>query len=214
MHGKNTFIMKNVLFIALLSLGLLSCNNTTSPKENADIFEAVDQVLNLMKNNVFIGDTITADGLGSLKLGAKIPDTIPGYDVTVLIFEDEEEMENVIVEVTKDDKLILQIQPGYVDETDAANDTIAGLLVISDQFATADGIRVGSNVQDILKKQGVTTYFNEKRFFIKDHGLTYIIKPEDYEGALPAVPLDSPVEVEQPTFKADAKVRAIGIFGE
>lgn len=197
-----------------MSLGLLSCNSTTSPKENADIFEAVDQVLNLMKNNVFIGDTITADGLGSLKLGAKIPDTIPGYDVTVLIFEDEEEMENVIVEVTKDDKLILQIQPGYVDETDAANDTIAGILVISDQFATADGIRVGSNVQDILKKQGVTTYFNEKRFFIKDHGLTYIIKPEDYEGALPAVNIDSPVEVEQPTFKADAKVRAIGIFGE
>lgn len=206
--------MKNVLFIALLSLGLLSCNSTTSPKENADIFEAVDQVLNLMKNNVFIGDTITADGLGSLKLGAKIPDTIPGYDVTVLIFEDEEEMENVIVEVTKDDKLILQIQPGYVDETDAANDTIAGILVISDQFATADGIRVGSNVQDILKKQGVTTYFNEKRFFIKDRGLTYIIKPEDYEGPLPAVNIDSPVEVEQPTFKADAKVRAIGIFGE
>ena len=197
-----------------MSLGLLSCNHTTSPKENADIFEAVDQVLNLMKNNVFIGDTITADGLGSLKLGAKIPDTIPGYDVTVLIFEDEEEMENVIVEVTKDDKLIFQIQPGYVDETDAANDTIAGILVVSEQFATADGIRVGSNVQDILKKQGVATYFNEKRFFIKDHGLTYIIKPEDYEGALPAVNIDSPVEVEQPTFKADAKVRAIGIFGE
>lgn len=214
MHGKNTFIMKNVFFLILLSLGLVACNNTTTPKENNDIPDAVEQVHSLMETNTLLYDTITAEGLGSLKLGAKIPDTIPGYDVTVLIFEDEEEMENVIVEVTKDDKLIFQIQPGYVDETDAANDTIAGILVVSDQFATADGIRVGSNVQDILKKQGVATYFNEKRFFIKDHGLTYIIKPEDYEGALPAVNIDSPVEVEQPTFKADAKVRAIGIFGE
>ena len=206
--------MKKTLFLALIVFGLISCNNSNSSKESLDISSTKEQTTNPAEPDALLGSTITAEGLGSLKLGTKIPDTIPGYEVLFLVREIEEGMEDVIVEVTKDDKLILQIQPGYVDETDAANDTIAGLLVISDQFATTEGFHVGTSVQDILKKQNVTNYFNEKRFFIKDNGLTYIIKPEDYEGELPVVPFDIPVEVEQPTFKPDAKVRTIGIFGD
>ena len=206
--------MKKALFIALMAFGLLACNNTTSSKGNDDAPASTAQITDASETDALLGAIITADGIGSLILGTKIPDTIPGYDVIFVIYEVEEGMEDVIVNIEKDNKLILQIQPGYIDETDASNDTIAGILVISDQFATADGIHVGSSVQDILKKQGVTTYFNEKRLFIQDNGLTYTIKPEDYEGELPAVPFDTPVKVEQPTFKADAKVMAIGVFGE
>ena len=206
--------MKKALFMALLAFGLLACNNTTSSKGNNDAPASTVQTTNASETDALFGATITADGVGSLKLGNKIPDTIPGYDVVFIVYEVEEGKEDVIVNIEKDKKLILQIQPGYVDETDASNDTIAGILVISNQFATADGIHVGSSVHDILKKQGVTTYYNEKRLFIQDNGLTYTINPEDYEGALPAVPFDTPVKVEQPTFKADAKVRAIGVFGE
>ena len=206
--------MKKALFIALLAVGLMACNNTEPSKERSDISSATEQTSDSLEADALLGSIITADGLGSLKLGTKIPDTIPGYDVIFIIYEIEEGMEDVIIDVKKDNNLILQLQPGYVDETDASNDTIAGILVISDQFATADGIRVGSSVHDILKKQGITTYFNGKRFFIKDNGLTYTIKPEDYEGDLPAVPFDNPVEVKQPVFKADAKIRTIGIFGE
>ena len=206
--------MKKNIFVAILALSLIACNNSNSSKDSLDISSTMEQTSNPEEPDALLGSIITNEGLGNLKLGTKIPDTIPGYEVLFLIREIEEGMEDVIVEVTKDDKLFLQIQPGYVDETDAANDTIAGLLVISDQFTTTEGFHVGTNVHDILKKEGVTTYFNEKRFFIKDNGLTYIIKPEDYDGELPEVPFDIPVEVEQPTFKPDAKVRTIGIFGE
>lgn len=206
--------MKKALFMAILAFGLLACNNTTSSNGNDDAPASTAQTTNASETDALLGATITADGLGSLKLGTKIPDTIPGYDVVFIVYEVEEGMEDVIVNIEKDNKLFLQIQPGYVDETDASNDTIAGILVISDQFATKDGIHVGTSVNDIMKRQGVTTYFNEKRFFIQDNGITYIIKPENYEGELPAVPFDTPVKVEQPTFKTDAKVMAIGIFGE
>ena len=206
--------MKKALFIALLALGLMACNNSNSSKENSDISSTPEQTIYSTEADALLGSIITADGLGSLKLGSRIPDTIPGYEVLFLIYEVEEGMEDVIVEVNKEEQLMLQIQPGYVDETDAANDTIAGILIISDQFATADGIHVGSSVHDILKKEGVTTYFNEKRVYIKDNGLTYLLKPEDYEGELPASTFENPVKIEQPTFKADAKIRVIGLFGE
>ena len=207
--------MKKALFIALLALGLMACNNTTPSKENADIPLATEQSIDSPEVDALLDSIITAKGLGSLKLGAKIPDTIPGYEILYLIYKKvDEDVEDVIVEVKKEDNLMLQIRPGYVDEMDATNDTIAGILIISDQFATAEGFHVGSSVHDILKKEGVRTYFNEKRVYIKDNGLTYLLKPEDYEGELPASTFENPTEIEQPTFKADAKVGVIGIFGE
>lgn len=207
--------MKKALFLALLAFGLMACNNTTSSKENADIPLATEQTIDSPEVDVLLNSFITAEGLGCLKLGAKIPDTIPGYEILYLIYKKvDEDVEDVIVEVKKEDNLMLQIRPGLVDETDAANDTIAGILIISDQFVTIDGIHVGSSVHNILEKRGVTTYFNEKRVYIKDNGLTYLLKPEDYEGELPASTFENPTEIEQPTFKADAKVGVIGIFGE
>ena len=197
-----------------MAFGLLACNNTTSSKGNDYAPASTAQITDASETDALLGAIITADGIGSLILGTKIPDTIPGYDVIFVIYEVEEGMEDVIVEVNKEGRRVLQIHPGYVDETDAANDTIAGLIVTSDQFATADGIHVGSSVNDILKRQGATTYFNETRFYIKDNGLTYLFKLEDYEGMLPEVPFGIPVVVEQPIFKADAKVRAIGIYGD
>ena len=55
--------MKNVFFLILLSLGLVACNNTTTPKENNDIPDAVEQVHSFMETNTLLYDTITADGL-------------------------------------------------------------------------------------------------------------------------------------------------------
>ncbi len=187
------------LLIALLALALVACNNTPEPTEPKE--QTVDA----------LGTLITADGLEHLKKGAELPDTIPGYEVTPVIVTYEEDMEELELHVVKDGKAVVILHPGFIEETDEPDDIIGAMTIVSDQFATAEGIRVGSSVQELLKKDGVKVFFDETAFHVTYNGIDYILFAEDYEGELPAVPFDVMAEVENPTFKADAKVREIFI---
>lgn len=190
------------LLIALLAMALVACDNTNK-KENKVTPEPVEQTVDAL------GTLITADGVGSLTIESEIPDSIPGYDLVPIIVVLEEDMEDLELHVIKGEQAVLIIHPSYVEETDEPSDYIGGLTILSDQFATADGIRVGSSIQDVLKKEGVKVLFDEQVFHVIDKGIDYILYAENYEGELPAVPFDIMAEVEHPTFKADAKVNEI-----
>lgn len=189
------------LLIALLAMAMVACNN--NPKENNEPVEPKEQTVDAL------GTLITADGLASLQKGMELPDTIPGYEVTPVIVTYEEDMEELELHVIKGGKTVVILHPGFIEETDEPDDIIGAMTIVSDQFATADGIHVGSSVQDLLKKEGVKVFFDETKFHVIHNGIDYILFAEDYEGELPAVPFDIMAEVEHPTFKTDAKVREI-----
>jgi hypothetical protein len=202
--------MKTKTFIfALLAVAFAACNNTTQQTEN----EGSDNIIveNTIQNTASQLIAITPDGIGDLVIGSTIPDTIPDFEIVPTTIVYEEDIEDLEFHVLKDGKLVLVLFLTYEDESDVPSDKIRSISVYSDQYVTPDQFHVGSNIQDILKKEDVKTYFDGKDFLVYDNGILYIVFPEDYDGKLPEVPFDIPVEVEQPTFKVDALVREIQI---
>lgn len=195
------------LLIAFLAMALMACNNTHSPKEDNDAPIVTEPALDDV-----IGTLITPDGLEHLELFEMIPDTIPGYDIVPVIVVYEEGIEGLELHVMKDGETLVVMHPEYDEDTDEPSDVLGGITVVSDKFATADGIHVGSSIQDVLKREGVTTLFDEQNFYVIDQGIDYVLNAEDYEGELPAVPFDIMAEVKDPTFKADAKIRKIQVY--
>jgi hypothetical protein len=198
------------LLFALLAVALAACNNGNPQDQKA--VEPESTAIQATNDNLPKKDIITDDGLGEFQLGATIPETHPDYDIKAVVSVDEEEMEEVSFEFSKDGEVQFTIFPAYIDETDAQSNEIGGIMVVSDQF-THNGIGVGSNVNDILKANPnlEVTFYDDQYFRINDGGITYLISSEAYDGLLPEVPFDIPAPVENPTFKPDAKVSSIWI---
>ena len=156
---------------------------------------------------------ITPKGIGDLLIGTTIPDSIPGFEIVPTTVVYEEGIEDLEYQIVKDGETVLALFPTYEDESDVPSDKIRSISIYSDQYVTPDQFHVGTNIQDILKKEGVKTYFDGEDFMVYDNGILYILFLEDYDGELPEVSFDIPVEIEQPTFKADAQVREIQING-
>ena len=199
------------LFIALMAVAMAACNTNPQQKEDDKADNSI--VTNVVQNTESQAIIITPEGAGDLKIGSTIPDMIPGCEIKPFTIVYEEDIEDLEYQVFKDGKVVLTLFPTYEDESDVPSDKIRGITVYSDQYVSPDQFHVGSKIQDILKKQGVKTSFNEENFLINDNGILYVLFPEDYEGELPDVPFDNPIEIEHPTFKADAQVRMIQIFG-
>ena len=195
------------LFITLMAVALAACNNTPQQNEN----EGKDNTI--VENTESQLITITPEGIGDLMIGATIPESIPGFEIVPNTVVYEDGIEDIEFQVLKEDEPVLVLFPTYEDESDVPSDNIRCISVFSEQYVTPDQFHVGSSIQDILKKEGVKTYFDEEGFFVYDNGFLYILNTEDYDGELPEVLFDIPVEVEQPTFKADAQVREIQIIG-
>ena len=195
------------LLIALMAVALAACNNTPQPNEN----EGTDNTIVENADSQLIA--ITPEGIGDLVIGATIPESLPGFEIVPTTIVYEEGIEDLEFQVLKDGESILSLFPTYEDESDMPSNKIRCISVYSNQYVTPDQFRVGTNIQEILKKEGVKTYFDVEDFFVYDNGILYLVSPEDYDGELPEVPFDIPVVVEQPTFKADALVREIQIIG-
>lgn len=198
------------LLFALLAVALAACNNGNPQDQKA--VEPESTAIQATNDNLPKKDIITDDGLGEFQLGATIPESHPDYDIKAVVSVDEEEMEEVSFEFSKDGEVQFTIFPAYIDETDAQSNEIGGIMVVSDQF-THNGIGVGSNVNDILKANPnlEVTFYDDQYFRINDGGITYLISSDAYNGPLPEVPFDIPAPVENPTFKPDAKVSSIWI---
>lgn len=198
------------LLFALLAVALAACNNGNPQDQKA--VEPESTAIQATNDNLPQKDIITDDGLGEFQLGATIPESHPDYDIKAVVSVDEEEMEEVSFEFSKDGEVQFTIFPAYIDETDAQSNEIGDIMVVSDQF-THNGIGVGSNVNDILKANPnlEVTFYDDQYFRINDGGITYLISSEAYNGPLPDVPFDIPAPVENPTFKPDAKVSSIWI---
>ena len=198
------------LLFALLAVALAACNNGNPQDQKA--VEPESTAIQATNDNLPKKDIITDDGLGEFQLGATIPESHPDYDIKAVVSVDEEEMEEVSFEFSKDGEVQFTIFPAYIDETDAQSNEIGDIMVVSDQF-THNGIGVGSNVNDILKANPnlEVTFYDDQYFRINDGGITYLISSEAYNGPLPDVPFDIPAPVENPTFKPDAKVSSIWI---
>ena len=197
------------LIIALMTVVFAACNNTPKQTESEGSDNTI--VENIIQNNDSQSIAITPNGIGDLVIGATIPDTIPDFEIVPTTIVYEEDIEDLEFHVLKDGKLVLVLFPTYEEESDVPSDKIRSISVYSDQYVTPDQFHVGSNIQDILKKEGLKTYFDGEDFLVYDNGILYIVFPEDYDGKLPEVPFDIPVEVEQPSFKVDAQVREIQI---
>ena len=190
-----------------MAVVLAACNNTPQPNENEGTNNTV------VENTVSQLLAITPEGIGDLVIGATIPESIPDYEINPTTVVYEEGIEDIEYQVLKDGEHVLFLFPTYEYESDVPSDKIRSISVYSDQYVTPDQFHVGTNVQEILKKESVKTYFDGEDFLVYDNGILYILFSEDYDGELPEVPFDIPVEVEQPTFKADAQVREIQIIG-
>lgn len=195
------------LLIALMAVALAACNNTPQQNEN----EGVDNTI--VENTVSQLIAITPEGIGDLVIGATIPESIPGFEIVPTTIVYEEDIEDLEYQILKDGEPVLALFPTYEEESDVPSDNIRCIAVYSEQYVTPDQFHVGTSIQDIMKKEGVKAYFDGEDFLVYDNGILYILDPEDYDGELPEVPFDIPVEIEQPTFKADALVREIQIIG-
>ena len=202
--------MKTKALFLAMAVALAACNNGNPQDQKA--VEPESTAIQATNDNLPKKDIITDDGLGEFQLGATIPESHPDYDIKAVVSVDEEEMEEVSVEFSKDGEVQFIIYPSYIDETDAQSNEIGDIMVVSDQF-THNGIGVGSNVNDILKANPdlEVTFYDDQYFRIYDGGITYLISSEAYDGLLPEVPFDIPAPVENPTFKPDAKVSSIWI---
>ncbi len=202
--------MKTKALFFAMAVALAACNNGNP--QDQKVTESDSTTIEMTNDNLPKKDIITNDGLGEFQLGGAIPESHPDYDIKPVVSVDEEEMEEVTVEFSKDGEVQFIIFPAYIDETDAQSNEIGGIMVVSDQF-THNGIGVGSNVNDILKANPnlEVTFYDDQYFHINDSGITYLISSEAYDGPLPEVPFDIPSPVENPTFKPDAKVSSIWI---
>lgn len=202
--------MKTKALFFAMAVALAACNNGNP--QDQKVTESDSTTIEMTNDNLPQKDIITDDGLGEFQLGDAIPESHPDYDIKPVVSVDEEEMEEVTVEFSKDGEVQFIIFPAYIDETDAQSNEIGGIMVVSDQF-THNGIGVGSNVNDILKANPnlEVTFYDDQYFRINDGGITYLISSEAYDGPLPEVPFDIPAPVENPTFKPDAQVSSIWI---
>lgn len=202
--------MKTKALFFAMAVALAACNNGNPQDQKAN--EPDSMTVQVAHDNLPSKDIITNEGLGEFKIGDTIPDSHPDYDIKAVVSVDEEEMEEVTVEFSKDGVMQFIIYPAYIDETDDQSNEIGAIMVVSDQF-THNGIGVGSNVNDILKANPnlEVTFYDDQYFRINDGGITYLISSEAYDGPLPEVPFDIPAPVENPTFKPDAKVSSIWI---
>lgn len=203
--------MKTKALFFAMAVALAACNNGKAPVLETQVPDSV--AMQMTHDNLQNTDIITKEGLGDFMLGATIPESHPDYDINTVVSVDEEEMEEVTVEFSKDGEVQFIIFPAYIDETDAQSNEIGGIMVVSDQF-THNGIGVGSNVNDILKNNPdlKVTFYDDQYFRINDGGVIYFVSSEAYDGPLPEVPFDIPVPVENPTFKPGAKVSSIWIL--
>lgn len=202
--------MKTKALFFAMAVALAACNNGNPQDQKAN--EPDSTTVQVAHDNLPSKDIITNEGLGEFKIGATIPESHPDYDIKPVVSVDEEEMEEVTIEFSKDGVVQFIIYPAYIDETDAQSNEIGAIMVVSDQF-THNGIGVGSNVNDILKNNLdlKVTFYDDQYFRINDGGVIYFISSEAYDGPLPEVPFDIPVPVENPTFKPGAKVSSIWI---
>ena len=196
---------------------LTACGNSNPMGQQEQLADTVvvqpnSKDIRMTHDNLVI-EKITKVGLGDFKIGAKIPESHPDYEITQFINVDEEEMEEVGYEVGKNGEVLFILYPSYLPESDCPSDEIGQIMVISDQFVH-NGVRVGDNINEVLKHHPElkTTYWDDGYFRIADDNVVYFVYSDGYDGPIPEVPFDIPVPVEKPTFMDDAAISSIWIY--
>lgn len=145
-------------------------------EELNDALETITEEIPNLEEEIVIYD-ITNDKAGDFGIGDAIPTSSDDYMVeekTVLIQSEEGPYEETIHSVSNTDEELMVITPEYDYETGEYTDNIGEINVYSDRFQTAEGIGVGSSLEEFMETY---TDFSIWYTYVSD---MYVIETEQY----------------------------------
>lgn len=161
-----------------------------------------------------LGYTILVDGFCSLDFGTPIPTQLEGFDIERQTYM-AEGSEQVKYAIKKDGRLVMEIEPDYDFEKDEFTNTISVINIYSDRYQTYGEFHVGSLISDVMDTYAddAVTFLTPDDFIVVDIGdIQFILDQDAFDGTLPEVTSAEGEILENPTFKPDARVKAIRLY--
>jgi hypothetical protein len=216
---------KSVLFSAISSLLLLSCNpsekkESTSGSNKADSInkeQAVSVGTDIEKSFPFI----TGEGIGAFKIGSIIPKSVEGYEIKREIVVEETEEGDYQEEkffVLKNGEKLWVLSTQLNPNTGTNNDTISEINILSDKLKTKEGIGLNSRLESFIDKypDQLLWYTYIGAMFVLEspsvEGAQFILDEKDFTGKVAGNTDSEPVRTSD--FKKDAKIKKIRIIGK
>lgn len=218
-----------LLVIYLFAFLLFGCNSSSTEKkemlENDSISQEKMQMTDEENSETKEAEPIDKNYLianksaGKFKIGKQIPfpTTSDNYKIkkethTRMTEEGEEEETMYIVNENNID--LLNIKPGYSDESGAYSKNIEEIIILSEKFKTLDGIGVHSTIQDFIKVYpNYTIWYTyvSGMYVIETKGLNaqFILNEKDFIGKLNVT--SDMITLKNSDFKPSAKIIKIRI---
>lgn len=155
-------------------------------------------------------------GLLGLMQWSKIPETMEGFDIEQQAFKSKEG-EAVKYAFKKGDELVMVVEPYFDAKKNEFTDMVGAIMVYSDRYLTPESFHVGSPVSDVMDAYGekAVVYLDEDgKITLEAGSLLYLLDRADYDGELPEFEPGVQKKIDHPTFKPEAKVKAIRIIFE
>ena len=207
---------KIVMILFALALIVGSCGQATKQQSKPDNtesivdFESKENPIQMRENHL-----IRENGVDIFLIGKQVPFNAESYTIKKEFIQFEEGIEEPIYDVFKSEQKVFRIRPDYDYDTEQHTDKIFAITIFSSEFKTAEGIGVGSNIEDFVK-----TYPHFKVWYSYIGGqywieaeqhksIRFILDEKDY---LKEIEFDSDLtEIQLSDFKNQSKIIGIGI---
>ena len=206
-----------LVIIALITVGCGGRTNNNKQVKTDIIVSLEDSTFqNQNQNQTNKEFLITENGVDIFFIGKQIPFNDEKYSIVKELEFFEEGIEEPIYIVFKKEQKMFQIRPEYDYDTEQFTDKIGSITVFSDEFKTAEGIGIGSSIENFINiyPDFTTWYTYLGGLYVIDteqyKRLQFLLDEKDY---LKKIEFDSDLtELKISDFKSHAKIKKIRIY--
>ena len=212
--------MKSTYLLYLLSgFLMLSCNDGKQNGENSQNSEPVEQTRELEKvlsdNENFLIENKAA---GDFQLADPIPASPENYSISKTQqtrTTEEGPTEETVYVVRQGDEVLMELLPSIEPATGEPSGKIGEMRLISDKFTTAEGIGIGSSLEEFINaypNYKLWYTYVSNRYVLEAEALKaqFLLGEEDFTGEVEVSGVMTPLEKED--FRQAAEIKGIRIY--
>lgn len=201
------FMIPSEAYLPDFELGL-------ADRENRLVFDWDGKAFVHHPEKDYLGASIYEDGFCSLGFGSEIPQQLDGFEIERQTYMAEGE-EQVKYAITKEGKLVMELEPEYDFGKGEFTNTIGVINIYSDRYQTFGEFRVGSTFSELMDtyaEYANTILTVDGQLMVDVDGMQFMFDPEDYQGELPEVTSGEGAFILSPSIKSEAKVKMIRLY--